>query len=216
MALSCGLGGRFALQFSLCRQLTFAVGATVALIGQTFGDSVESTKSEIERLIAEAARAEISGNISKSSALLHDAIRIDPENQLAHWQLGQVKVEKQWVAVEEAQRRAAADPLQVEYRQRRASVNNPQGQLALAKWCRKKNLTDEALFHWASVLAVDPKNDEALHALDLHWHDGRLMTSDQLADEKEQFRESKRAAERWAQRIVKWRRSVAGRDAAAR
>src|SRR4051812_37801603 len=204
MASSCGLGGRFALQLSLGRQLTFALGATMGLVGQSFGASAESTKLEIDRLIAEAARAEISGDISKSSALLHDAIRIDPENQLARWQLGQVQVEKQWVAVEEAQHRAAADPLQLEYRQRRAAMgNNPPGQLALAKWCRKKNLTDEALFHWASVLAVDPKNDEVLHALDLHWHDGRLMTSDQLVDEKEQLRESKRAAERWAQKIVK-------------
>ena len=62
-----------------------------------------------------------------------------------------------------AARRASANPLQAEYRERRsAAVDNPQAHLALAKWCRKKDLTDEALFHWASVLAVDPKNDEAL------------------------------------------------------
>ena len=41
--------------------------------------------------------------------------------------------------VEEAQRRAAADPLQAEYHERRTAVaDNPQGQPALAKWCRKK------------------------------------------------------------------------------
>ena len=99
-------------------------------------------------------------------------------------------MDKQWVAVEEAQRRASADPLQDEYRERRAAAGNrAQEQLALAKWARKKGLTDEALFHWARVLAADPKNAEALHALDLHWQNGRLMSRQQIADHKAQLRE---------------------------
>src|SRR5215210_7915354 len=123
MASSSGLGdGRFALRFVLARQLVSALAATVALVGPSFGATPESTKSDVERLVAAAAQAEVRGDISQSFALLHDAIRIDPENQPAHWQLGQVKVDKQWVTVEEAQRRAAADPLQAEYRERRAAA----------------------------------------------------------------------------------------------
>jgi tetratricopeptide (TPR) repeat protein len=217
MASSCRRGGQFALIFMMGRQLLPVLVLTIALVGQAFGATSESTKTSVERLVTAAAQAEISGDVSKSLSLLQDAIRIDPENQLVRWQLGQVKADKQWVTVDEAQRRASADPLQAEYHQRRtAAGDNSQAQLVLAKWCRKKDLTDEALFHWASVLAVDPKNDEALRALDLHWQNGQLMTSVQMADYKDQLRESKRAAERWAPKIVKWRRSVSGRDAAAR
>lgn len=216
MASSCGRGGQFALFFMEGRQLLSALALTIALAGNSLGATSESTKTSVERLVTAAAQAEINGDVSKSLSLLKDAIRIDPENPRVHWQLGQVKIDKQWVIVEEAQRRTLADPLQTEYRERRkAAGDNPQGQLALAKWCRKKDLTDEALFHWASVLAADPKNDEALRALDLHWQNGRLMTSEQMVDYKAQLREAKRAAERWAPKIVKWRRSVSGRDLAA-
>ena len=143
--------------------------------------------------------------------------RIDPENQLATWQLGQVKVDKQWMAVEEAQRRASADPLQDEYRERRtAAGDRAKEQLAVAKWAHKNGLTDEALFHWAQFLAADPKNEEALAALDLHWQNGRLMSREQIADYKAQMRDAKRAAERWSPKIVGWRRAVSGQDSAAR
>jgi hypothetical protein len=220
MESSCGVGGDgSALHLFLGRRLfaALALVVTVVLVGRSFGATAESTKTEVDRLVASAAQAEISGDTSKSFSLLQDAIRVDPENPLARWQLGQIKVDKQWATVEEAQRRASADPLQAEYRERRtAAEGNPQGQLTVAKWCRKKNLTDEALYHWASVLAVDPRNDDALRALDLHWQNGRLMTSDQMAEYKDQMREAKRAAERWATKIVRWRRGVSGHDAAAR
>ena len=119
MALSCRRGGQFVL-FMVGRQLLPVLVLTVALVGQSFGATAQSTKTSVERLVTAAAQAEISGDVSKSLSLLQDAIRIDPENQLVHWQLGQLKVDKQWVTVEEAQRRASADPLQAEYRQRRS------------------------------------------------------------------------------------------------
>src|SRR5712671_2018610 len=116
------VGGRFALQFLFVRQLILTLAATIALVGPSFGATAESTKSDVERLVAAAAQAEIGGDSSKSFALLHDAIRIDPENESVRWQLGQVKVDKQWVTVEEAQCRAAADSLQAEYRERRTAA----------------------------------------------------------------------------------------------
>ena len=157
---------RFFLRFSSRQQFIVASALTAALAGLSFAATAESTKADVDRLVAAAGQAEISGDISNSFALLHDAIRIDPENRLARWQLGQVKIDNQWTTVEEAQRRASSDPLQAEYREHRAmaAAGDVQGQLAIAKWCRKKNLNEEALFHWASVLAVDPKNDDALRA----------------------------------------------------
>lgn len=220
MASSCYVGdGRFVLHFPLAKRWNSlsALVVSVAFVAQCLGATTESTKSEVDRLVSAAAQAKIGGDLLKSSELLGEAVRIDPENQLAHWQLGQVKIDKQWATIEESQRRASADPLLAEYRERRAAAGDAaEGQLALAKWCRKKGLTDEALFHWGRVLAVDPKNAEALRALDLHWQNGRWMSRQQIADYKAGLRVAKRAAERWNPKIVGWRRAVTGQNSAAR
>ena len=170
-----------------------------------------------ERLVEEARQAQIDGNAARSFALLREAVRVAPDYELARWQLGQVQVDGEWLAVEEAQRRAAADPRQAEYRERRqAQGESPQGQLALARWCRKNDLTDEARFHWASVLSVEPNNEEALRAVDMRWQNGRLLTHGEIAQQKEQLREARRAAKRWAPSIAKWRRAISSGDPAER
>ena len=99
------------------------------------------------------------------------------------------------MTVEEAQRHAAAEPAQARYRELRAEHGESlEGQLALARWCRRNNLDDEARFHWASVLSVQPGNEEALRSLDVRWHNGQLASRDEVAKSKEQMREWKRAA----------------------
>jgi len=188
----------------------------VLIAGQTFGAAGDASKAEADRLVAAAVKAELEGETARSFTLLHDAIRVDPDNRLARAQLGEIKVDGKWMSAEEAQRRAAADPLQKEYRERRrAAGENAQGQLALGRWCRKNNLGAESEFHWFNVLSVDPKNDEALRALDLRWQKGRLVSRAQSAQNKDQLKEAKRAAARWESKLVKWRRAVSGRDVAA-
>src|SRR4029078_10423636 len=76
------------------------------------------SKTEADRLIAAAATAETGGDTGKSRILFQDAAKDEPDAQLADWQLGQVQVDGKWIAADEAQRRAAADPLQSEYRLR--------------------------------------------------------------------------------------------------
>ena len=69
-----------------------------------------------DQLIDEACRAKSGGQPAVAYALLHQVVRIAPDNSLARWQLGQVKVDNEWLSVEEAQRRAEADPRQAKYR----------------------------------------------------------------------------------------------------
>jgi hypothetical protein len=171
--------------------------------------------AEAKRLVAAAAQAEVTGDIPHSFALLRDAARIDPENELARWQLGQMSLDGKWLTVEEAQHRASIDPRQAEYRTLRAKYGeSPEGQLALARWCRKNGLNEEARVHWASVLWADPNNEEALRAVNMRWHNGHLLTPEQVAQQKKQVQAAKQAAKRWSPKIAKWRRDVAGHDLA--
>jgi hypothetical protein len=166
-----------------------------------------------DRLVEAARLAELEGDTARHFALLRQAVRIAPDYKPARWQLGQVLVDGEWLPIEEAQRRAAADPRQAQYRDQRQLLGvSAEGQLALARWCRKKDLHDEAQFHWASVLAVEPNHEEALRAVDRRWHNGRLLTAEEIAQQKEQLRQSKQAAKRWSPSVARWMRDVAGGD----
>ena len=191
------------------------VGCFVAVfaVSSAWETSNAAPPTEAQRLVAAAAQAEIAGDTVRHLTLLNDALQIDPENQAARWQLGQLEVDGNWLTAEELQRRAAADPLQTEYRELRSAAGaNVADQLALARWCRKKQLTEEAELHWSAVLLFDRNNSDALKALDRRWKDGRLVSRKETDEEKQQRQATKDAATYWAPIIAKWRRAVGGRD----
>jgi hypothetical protein len=196
-----------------------AILSTTWFPGAVQGADISRPKisDSAEQLVADAQAARLQGDTSQSFSLLRQAVDIEPEFALARWQLGQLKVDGEWLTVEEAQRREAANPKQAQYRELRNMLGEtPQGQLELARWARKNGLGDESKFHWASVLAVDPTNEEALKVLNLRGHNGQLLTIEQIAKQKSDAREAKKVAKRWAPKISKWRRAIEGEDAAAR
>lgn len=171
---------------------------------------------ESERLVAAAVQAEVAGDIGQYLTLLQAAVRSDPNNKVARWQLGQVQVGKDWVSAEEAQRRSAKDPLQADYRQRRAAASDSLAdQIRLARWCRDNKLNDEAELHWTVVLSHDPMNKEAQRAVDMLWKGGRLVSRKEPSEQKQRAQAAKSAAKYWEPMIAKWRRAVAGHDVRA-
>jgi hypothetical protein len=205
---------------SRCRQsATFFVRIATLIAGvllaSTWAGSASAHDREIglntaDRLIDEAVQAKSGGQPAVAYALLHQAVRIAPENSMARWQLGQVKVDNEWLSVEEAQRRSEADPRQVQYQEQKAALGeSPKGQLALARWCRGNKLEDEAQFHWASVLSADPNNKEALRGAGVRWHDGELKTIAQIRDGRKESVETKQASRQWASLIADWMRALA-------
>ena len=77
---------------------TFSVVIIVAFGSQSIGATVDAAKAKAEQLVSAAVQAELNGDSPRSFALLHEALRADPENKLAHWQLGEIKINDQWVA----------------------------------------------------------------------------------------------------------------------
>ena len=92
-----GLGGQ-------CSAMLFAAWMATAAFG---GDRQAPVAAE--RLIERAQRAELSGDTAQRFRWLREAVRLAPDYELARWQLGQVAVDGEWLAVEEGQRRAASD-----------------------------------------------------------------------------------------------------------
>lgn len=206
-------------QISRCRNMNTLCRITAALFvtlsvtrGSVLAD-LKDSGTTVDRLVDEAGQAKIVGNLAYSLSLLHDAVRIDPHNRQARWQLGQVKVDGEWLSVEEAQRRAAADPRQTEFRQRKEVVSeNPQDQLELARWCRKNDLKDEARFYWSNVLTADPTNKEALRAVGMRWHDGQLVSFGQVKESKKDASAVQLALRQWTPSVATWMRALAKKN----
>ena len=78
----------------------------------------------------------------------------------------------------------------------------------LAKWCHKNKLVDEERIHWAKVLEFESGDAEALAALGLQLYDGRLLTRQQIEQEKQRAGERLRATQHWQPQIVKWRNAI--------
>lgn len=169
--------------------------------------------SEARQLVAAAVQAEVAGVPSQYSSLLQLASRSAPDNKLAHWLLGQVQISGKWISVEEAERRAAHDPLLSDYHERRmAAAATPKEQLRLACWCRDHGLYDEAQLHWSIVLSLDPNNKEARRSSDVHWLDGQYVSRTQAAEQKSRIQAMKEATKYWEPIVARWRRAVSGRD----
>jgi hypothetical protein len=181
------------------------------------GNEADEPATTADRLLTYAAQAEVGGDVARKFALLREAVRINPDDERARWQLGQVQVDGEWLAIEEAQRRAAADPRQEDYRRLRDEYgDSPQGQLALARWCRSNQLEDESKTHWSSVLSIDPNHREALRVLKLHWHDGQLLGREQIKQARQDAIGTKAAGRHWGVAIAQWERRLAKESGAER
>jgi hypothetical protein len=187
--------------------------SVAALAGSTSAARQDGVPTTADRLIGEAGQAKTDGQLARAYALLHEVVRMAPDHALARWQLGQVKVDGEWLSIEESQRRAEADPRQVKYRERKeAAGDTPQAQLALARFCRNNKLDDEAPYHWASVLSVDSSNKEALRAVGRRWYQSELLTPGEIKTTKIESSEAKQSTRQWASRVAGWMRALSDKN----
>ena len=194
--------------------VALAIGRPAGVCAATSsGGSATST----QRLVADALKAEAAGESARRRALLDEAVRAEPNNDLARWSRGELRNDGEWLPVEAAQQAAATDPRHLEYFALRADYGDqPAAQLELARWCRRNNLDEEAKIHWANVLSLDPNNREALRALGAEWFDGRLMTYAQIDAAKRDLRDARHAAKKWNTQLDRWQRMLSAGDVASR
>jgi hypothetical protein len=109
----------------------------------------------------------------------------------------------------EVVRQKAADPQQALYRELRvATGGTPDGQLDLARWCRKQKMAEEEQLHWWILLSMQPGHPEAIKALRLRRYQGALLTSDEIERVKDQKRQADEAAKRWIAKLKKLKQLI--------
>ncbi|MEO1524512.1 MAG: polymorphic toxin-type HINT domain-containing protein [Planctomycetota bacterium] len=160
-------------------------------------------------LVDRALDAELGGNSGRRDRLLEDAIRANPDDREARWQAGFVRVDDGWARVDEIERDAHNAKTVDRYRVLRAELSGqPNGQTALALWCRKFGLRDQEQFHWANVLRINPTSTEARQRLRLRDFNGTLMTNEQIEDHKMILRRQRDSAKKWNPLIEKWMEQI--------
>ena len=113
--------------------------------------------------------------------------------------------------------RACVDEQLAEYRRLRAEHGGTaDGQLALARWCRQQDLTEEEQLHWQVLLWMEPDHPDAIKGLQLREYQGLLLTKQQIDEFKAQAAEAQRTARRWTPILNKWKRDIEHGDAEER
>jgi Pretoxin HINT domain len=205
------------MQMRIVGGIFFSSSALVLMAVGVVRASGEGARESAARLVADALQAELDGNTARRRVLLSEAVDAAPDYKPARWQSGQMLKDGEWLPVEQAQQAAAADPQRAQYESLRAAAKDkPAAQFALARWCRKNGLKEEASFHWKSVLAVEPQNEEALRALGVRWFQGRLMTKTEIAAAKADIDKSKQAAKAYSQQVSRWQRLLSAGDIKSR
>lgn len=162
-----------------------------------------------ESLVQAALVADAAGNADERARLLAEALKRDPNSALARWQSGHLQVGGKWLTVDDAARHFADNGRLALYRQKRdALVDTADHHRELARWCRKNRLLDEERIHWAKVLAFEPQNAEAIAALGLKEHQGRLLTKDEIEQQRGRERRQAAALRRFGPQVQKWRSAI--------
>lgn len=160
-------------------------------------------------LVNAALRSELDGPSDTRKTLLDRALKLDSDYAPARWHSGFVRYDNEWLTLDEVAKRAAGDTKLAEYRKRRdAMIDRAEDHRALAHWCKKNGLVDEARVHWAKVLEFDPADAGALAALGLQLYEGQLLNKQQIVEAKKQAGERMQAMKRWQPQMFKWRKAI--------
>lgn len=169
-----------------------------ALTGVAWAGPAQQAKSPAAPLFEQALRADADGQTKLRADLLREALRLDPEFQLARWHLGQVFFQGKWRSILNVGQLVSHDPRWQEYQGRVAALDDsPQAHAALARWCHDQGLESEDKWHWTKVLQADPDHREALGSLGLKRYQGGLYTEQQIAELRERQEQAEKDFKRF-------------------
>lgn len=161
------------------------------------------------RLVEQALAATVAGQSDERAALLKRAVDADGDFAPAHWQRGELKFDGQWRTPEEVAKHVAADERWKGYAAQSSEASaSPVEQQQLALWCMRHDLPDEERYHWSSVILANPAHLQARQRLGLQEHQGRLVSSEQIAAEKQRRDQAEEDLARFKPKFLAWCREA--------
>jgi len=154
--------------------------------------------------VQKALRCEISGQDEDRNELLQSALDQMADYPPALWQTGQVRHQDKWLKFDELPDLLADDNRLAEYRRRREQTpNTAEGQLALAEWCAKHKLVDQARAHLTALLEIDPDHAQARRLLGYRRVEGAWLSEQEIKRAAARAAEAEAALRKWTPEIRK-------------
>ncbi|WP_197533659.1 polymorphic toxin-type HINT domain-containing protein [Symmachiella dynata] len=171
------------------------------------------TRRAAQEELSQVLQSEADGIITNRAARLKDALIDSKWDDLAHWQAGEVRGEKGWMAYDQLLLLDTSLALRKEYRQRRQKTPETlEGQLQLAGWCRTHKLPDQERVHLLKALKFRPMSSELRTRLGHQFVGGSWLSpqQQQRLDEEKGMRAA--ALKEWAPRLTKLRDGLHSRS----
>ena len=181
------------------------------------GGSAKVT-STAERLVPTRCRRSFAATSARRRVLVIEAVDAAPDYLPARWQSGQVLADGEWLPVDKAQAEAAADPKRPSTsRSAQSAPQSLDGQLALARWCRKNAFDEEAQVPLADGARSRPEPRGSAAGPGRRWFGGQLMTPRRSrGSAKTRFASAKAAAKEFAPQVARWERMLSAGDLKSR
>ena len=167
----------------------------------------KSTKTQAAaKIVEDVLQREARESIADRTELLKPAFEKVPNYYSAMWLSGFVfeSTQKQWMRFDEVPAELKADDRLATYRAMRPKyADSVNAQLELARWCLKRNLTDQARAHLTKVLEIDQDNPEARRLLGQRLVAGNWLSESDMATAEEQIKNQLAAFRKWKPKLEK-------------
>ncbi len=173
----------------------------------------QQDETNASQLVATALQFELDGDNQYRELTLKAAAKEHPDFKPARWQLGFVQVNDDWVPASKlSDLRSSNSTIRAYQAMRGSAIGDAEGELALARWCRRNDLPDVAQVHLNRVLrdelaSIDQRNTAA-ELLELRAYGDQLITAKEFREKQQAERAALQAWKSWANKIDDWRQAI--------
>jgi hypothetical protein len=195
------------------KRLAIAFGLLAALVVYSWGGPDSGTaagktgkKQTAAKIVIDVLQREARESISDRAELLKPALEQVSKYEPAMWQSGFVfdTRQKEWLRYDEVPAEVKGDKNLSNYLSSRSKYpDTVEGQIELARWCLKRNLTDQARAHLTRVLEVNQDNPEARRLLGQRQVAGNWLGEKEIAQAEEQVQKQLAAIRKWKPKLEK-------------
>jgi hypothetical protein len=192
-------------------------GFGLICLGQAFAEEQSAQRREAVGLVEEALNREIYGESKERDALLAKAAETSPDYAPAHWHLGKVQIDGEWVDAASASAVLESDRRLENYRYFRSQQpDTVAGHLAIADWCEKRGMADQERAHLTRILTLEPEHAAARQRLGFRRVSGQWLLEADIKAVAERSREAQAAFAKWRPQIEELRDGLRRRGQAQR
>jgi hypothetical protein len=187
-------------------------GITAGAASESWASTKAEKRRQAEQLVSEALSREVYGRTSERDRLLEQAAALAPDFAPAFWHRGYVRSGGAWIRADESPRLAEEDRRLETYRHKRSeAADTVEGQMAMANWCRDKNLPDQERAHLHRVLELNREHAEARSRLGFQRLGGEWASPQDIQDAARQAAAIQNSMTVWGPKLEKILEGLSGR-----